>query len=63
MMQAAIASSSCPVPAEGEPAARRAVVAIPASAAIAPISANTSSLTICTLTPDSRVASRLPPTA
>ncbi|MNJ02924.1 hypothetical protein D3C73_1630560 [compost metagenome] len=61
--QAAIASSSPPTPAEGEPAAERAVVMMPAQAHISPISMNTISFTRLTLTPDSRLASTLPPTA
>ena len=63
MKQAAIASSSPPTPADGEPAAERAVVTMPANAHINPISMNTISLTRWTLTPDRRLASTLPPTA
>lgn len=63
MKQAEMASSSPPTPAEGEPAAERAVVTMPAKAHIRPIRTNTSSLTRATFTPDRRVASMLPPTA
>ena len=63
MKQAAMASSSPPTPADGEPAAARAVVTMPAKAHIRPISMNTISFTRLTFTPDSRLASTLPPTA
>ena len=63
MKQAAMASSSLKVPAEGEPAARRPVLIRPASAHIRPMMPKIHSLTAFTLMPDKRVASILLPTA
>ena len=63
MKQEAMQSSSPPKPADGVPAARRAVVVRPAKAHIRPIRPQTIILTRLTLTPDRRVASRLEPTA
>ena len=63
MKQAAIASSSAEVPADGAPAARRAVLIRPASAHIRPMFPKIHSLTAFTLMPDRRVASMFEPTA
>ncbi len=63
MKQAAMASSSPMLPAEGEPAARRAVLTSPAKAHITPMMPKIHSFTACTLMPDRRVASMLLPTA
>jgi len=63
MKQAAITSSSPEVPADGEPAARRAVLIRPASAHIRPIRPKIHSFTARTLMPERRVASMLLPTA
>ena len=61
--QAAMASSSAMLPAEGEPAPRRELRINPAIATIRPLMANTASLVRSTLIPDKRAASRLPPMA
>lgn len=63
MKQVPMASNSPMLPAEGEPAARRAVLTRPARAHITPMMLKIHSFTACTLTPDRRVASMLLPTA
>lgn len=63
MTQAAMASSSAILPAEGDPAPSRELRISPAMATIRPLMANTASLVRSTLIPDRRAASRLPPMA